>query len=199
MEIIATRKKEKDLIYVLIRSIILASISFMWAVIVCFFKFPLLLISIPLFLLGGVIIYLGIRRYKFLKRINKLPDDAMFKHYGKIFIFNEKENIGVKMKDIEKISSRRYFKTSAGFVKYVSKEGVLNIKTKDMVYKVEAIKDVKKIEKAVRELVEYNKTKTLNKATNTDENGAQTTENQILTTENQVSDMPNLETNSEQK
>ena len=46
-------------------------------------------------------------------------------------------------KDIIKIKSRRYLKTSFGLAQYVSKAGVLKITTQDKTFKLENVEDVR--------------------------------------------------------
>ena len=149
MTVIATRKREKDISYVLGRNILLAISSFIMGSVLFSSNpsyLPAVIISAVLYLLMILLIGLGIKDYKFNKRINELPEVALYKHYSKLVICNEEEST-ISIKDIQKIKSRRYIKTAFGLAHYISKEGVLIIKTKDKLYKLESIEEVKKIHK----------------------------------------------------
>lgn len=156
MELIATRKKEKDISYVLVRNLILSIFAFIMAG-VAFIGgdpsfLPVAIIGIVFLLIGILFIVFGIKDIRFNKRINKLPDEALCKHYSKLVICNEEETT-INFKDIQDISCRRYIKTSFGLVQYISREGVIKIKTHEKTYKIENVEEVKEVTKMLNNLI----------------------------------------------
>ena len=142
------KKKETDTTYVLGRNIILAVLSFVMGCVGFFLSDPsyigVFIISTSCYLLSVLMIALGIKDYKFNKRINRLSSAALCKHYSKLVICNAEEST-ISIKDIQKIKSRRYIKTFFGLSHYISDEGILKITTKDKTYKLENVEDVKTI------------------------------------------------------
>lgn len=140
----------------MIRNILLAVAAFVLGG-VAFFETDSLVLSVAVigivcYILGILFIALGIKDYIFKVRINKLPEEALCKHYKKLLIFNEKE-ITINIKDIQEIKSRRYIKTSFGLVHYISREGVLKIRTNNKTYKVENVNNVKEIHKLLNDWI----------------------------------------------
>ncbi len=156
MELIATRKKEKDISYVLVRNIILASISLLMAGLCLFAVNPpyivTTIIGLVFVFFALLFVIFGIKDFKFNKRINKLPDEALCKHYSKLVICNEEETT-INLKDIQDISCRRYIKTSFGLVQYISREGVIKITTTEKTYKIENVEEVKEVTKILNNLI----------------------------------------------
>ncbi len=157
MTVIATRKREKNITYTLVRNIILACFAFAMSCLLFFYSDPsIVAVAIAgslCALLGIVVVLLGIKDFKFNKRVNRLPETALCKHYNKLIVCNQEETI-INIKDIKEIKSRRYIKTSFGFAQYVSKEGILKIKTNERVYKLENVEDVKEIHKQLNSWTE---------------------------------------------
>lgn len=155
MEIIVSRNKEKDTTYVLIRNIIIAVMAVIMAMVSFFMAeshIATTIVGIVCLLIAALLIATGIRDFKFNKRINSLPDEAICKHYKKLVICN-KEDIYVSFLDIKKIKCRRYIKTSFGLAQYISRDGVIKIVTDRETIVVEAVEDVVAATKMLKKLV----------------------------------------------